>query len=480
MTTLLAAPPAFDARRSAASRSAQLQRSNTFGPHLAVQRDGLGAEWDGATGLVRSVVSSPGQPLDPGVRSVMETRLGHDFSHVRVHTDDDAARSADAIGATAYTAGNHIVFGAGQFAPAAPGGQRVVAHELAHVIQQSQGPVAGTDLGDGVAVSHPEDPFEREAVGLAEQATKAPSIERKLGAAAIAPHNSGATRLAVQRQQEGPYTKAGAWAGAFGALFGLGALVVALYAWLKPNQNATGQGVTMGPSNPYQLPTTASPPGDKAKESEREDYQNAVQAPPTVSTVLELRTDEDNYQIFQLQRKTDKKHLISAMVTAGDHKGYEGGGNGSTATVNFSAMQSAVATASKPQPKPAPAPKKGAPSKGSSDATPSEAPMDHWVIDFSGTNGESRSGWSALFGSRTPLQDFEGQLLVKGNGDVSCTRCAVTNNIGRAEVKGTYGLVDYRSLKPVSHSNQSATDAGASGEHEKQPPSTPPKPGPGP
>src|SRR6185503_1600241 len=59
-----------------------------------------------------------------------------DFSHVRVHSDERAARSADEIGALAFTAGNHIVFGPGQFAPETSRGRQLLAHELTHVLQQ--------------------------------------------------------------------------------------------------------------------------------------------------------------------------------------------------------------------------------------------------------------------------------------------------------------------------------------------------------
>jgi hypothetical protein len=59
-----------------------------------------------------------------------------DFSQVRVHADDAAARSAEEIGALAYTAGTHVVFGPGQFAPETSQGRQLLAHELTHVVQQ--------------------------------------------------------------------------------------------------------------------------------------------------------------------------------------------------------------------------------------------------------------------------------------------------------------------------------------------------------
>jgi len=69
----------------------------------------------------------------------MEQRFGTDFSHVRIHADREGARSAESIGANAYTLGNHIVFGENRFAPATQSGRRLIAHELSHVVQHSRG-----------------------------------------------------------------------------------------------------------------------------------------------------------------------------------------------------------------------------------------------------------------------------------------------------------------------------------------------------
>ena len=86
--------------------------------------------------IVHEVLRSPGHPLDQGTRSFFESRLGRDFSQVRVHTDATAARSAREVDALAFTVGRDIVFGSGQFKAGAPAGDRLLAHELAHVIQQ--------------------------------------------------------------------------------------------------------------------------------------------------------------------------------------------------------------------------------------------------------------------------------------------------------------------------------------------------------
>lgn len=106
---------------------------------------------------VSDVLRSPGQALAEPVRTEMEARLGADFRAVRLHKDTAAARSATEIGARAYTSGNHVVIGAGG------ADKHTLAHELTHVIQQRQGPVAGTETGGGLRISDPSDAFERAA-----------------------------------------------------------------------------------------------------------------------------------------------------------------------------------------------------------------------------------------------------------------------------------------------------------------------------
>jgi hypothetical protein len=89
--------------------------------------------------IVHEVLAQSGQPLDAVTRSFMERRIGHDFSRVRVHTDTRASASATAVSALAYTVGDNIVFSAARFSPGTSEGQRLLAHELAHVVQQSSG-----------------------------------------------------------------------------------------------------------------------------------------------------------------------------------------------------------------------------------------------------------------------------------------------------------------------------------------------------
>ena len=89
--------------------------------------------------LVHQVLGTTGEQLHPAARSYLEPRFGHDFSTVRVHTDMIAATSAEAVGARAYTVGNHIAFAAGVYAPHTEYGRRLIAHELAHTLQQGAG-----------------------------------------------------------------------------------------------------------------------------------------------------------------------------------------------------------------------------------------------------------------------------------------------------------------------------------------------------
>ncbi|MCC6966867.1 MAG: DUF4157 domain-containing protein [Nitrospira sp.] len=90
-----------------------------------------------ASPLVHDVLNSPGQPLDAATRAFFEPRFGHDFGRVRVHADAGAETSARSINARAYTVGHHIAFGTGRFAPGTGEGNRLLAHELSHVVQQA-------------------------------------------------------------------------------------------------------------------------------------------------------------------------------------------------------------------------------------------------------------------------------------------------------------------------------------------------------
>jgi hypothetical protein len=143
------------------------------------------------------VGSGGGRPLEPDVRSDMEARLGHDFGDVRVHTDGAAHDSAVAVNAHAYTVGRDIVFQRDRYDPESPAGQVTLAHELTHVVQQSNGPVDGAPAPGGIKVSDPGDRFEREASATAERAMSAPAPVAASPASAAGPAVQG---LFVQRE----------------------------------------------------------------------------------------------------------------------------------------------------------------------------------------------------------------------------------------------------------------------------------------
>jgi hypothetical protein len=113
--------------------------------------------------IVHEVLHSSGQPLDGSTRAFMEPRFGHDFSQVRVHTDGKAADSARAVHAHAYTVGHNVVFAANEFAPATDRGRELLAHELAHVVQQS---TSARAAGSEVSISN-NSSFEQQAEAVA-------------------------------------------------------------------------------------------------------------------------------------------------------------------------------------------------------------------------------------------------------------------------------------------------------------------------
>ncbi|MFD7505956.1 DUF4157 domain-containing protein [Streptomyces sp. NPDC059850] len=120
----------------------------------------------------KDIVSGAGQPLDLSVRRDLEEQLGHDFSRVRLHTDRDAGQLTEMLGADAVAVGQDIFFRQGTYRPGTTDGQRLLAHELLHTVQNPHGLGAlraGRDLG---AVSLPQEPIEREAEGTAQQSVR--------------------------------------------------------------------------------------------------------------------------------------------------------------------------------------------------------------------------------------------------------------------------------------------------------------------
>jgi hypothetical protein len=135
--------------------AAPLHSATSRGP-VSIQRyagqvsEGLEA----APASVEHVLTGSGRSLEPGLRQDMEQRFGHNFSQVRLHTGSAAEQSARDVNAHAYTVGNNVVFGSGQFAPGVHEGRRLIAHELTHVVQQSSADGTRVDQKQGLSPAY--------------------------------------------------------------------------------------------------------------------------------------------------------------------------------------------------------------------------------------------------------------------------------------------------------------------------------------
>ncbi len=138
---------------------------------IAVQRKAAGGAPGDAGAAVERAAGDGGAPVDAAVRGRVEATTGADLSGVRVHTGAASQEAAAALQARAYTVGHDVHFGAGQYQPGTADGDKLIAHELAHTVQQ--GPAGGAPQGK-LAVSQPHDPAEAEADTVAEAAVASP------------------------------------------------------------------------------------------------------------------------------------------------------------------------------------------------------------------------------------------------------------------------------------------------------------------
>lgn len=197
--------------------------------HQLVQTSRNGAGETGAATappIVHEVLSAPGHPLDSYTRDFMEPRFGMDLSQVRIHTDRKAAESARAVNASAYTVGNDVVFGEGAYTPRTSEGQRLLAHELVHTLQQ-QGEravvhrqssldialgspgviaqVAGSEILDGFSLnSHALTPEHKRRLIVLAESLKQLLQEHQIGTVVITGHTdaTGDERLNHQVGQD--------------------------------------------------------------------------------------------------------------------------------------------------------------------------------------------------------------------------------------------------------------------------------------
>lgn len=142
---------------------------------LSRSRSTVSAYHDGPAGdtgvpeSVRRVLSSAGQSLDADVQRAMEDRMGDSFGDVQIHTGSRAAAACDDINARAFTVGSHIAFNSGEYDPESAEGQHVLAHELAHVRQQTGGAVSMLPQDDVELEIDPDPALEREAEETAQR-----------------------------------------------------------------------------------------------------------------------------------------------------------------------------------------------------------------------------------------------------------------------------------------------------------------------
>ena len=137
---------------------------SSVGSMLFKHREGAEPASDADPQAIRSQLGS-GQALDSSVRRRMQSAFGHDFAGVRVHTDAKAREVSEGLNARAFTVGNDIAFGGEEYKPGTPVGDALIAHELAHVVQQGGSADGGAQHKGGAAYGSLEEDADRSAVG---------------------------------------------------------------------------------------------------------------------------------------------------------------------------------------------------------------------------------------------------------------------------------------------------------------------------
>lgn len=178
-------------RQCADCQEEELQRKELPGhaSQVPATADAPGGGGDGNDGTLNGSVGrgietsrAQGRPLPTPLRRGFESRFGSDFGGVRVVTGDGAARLNDSLNARAFTVGNHIWFGRGEYRPESPSGQRLLAHELTHTLQQD---AASHALHTALRVGSASDPAEAEADRVADAVMQGgtPDVVRRHGPA---------------------------------------------------------------------------------------------------------------------------------------------------------------------------------------------------------------------------------------------------------------------------------------------------------
>ncbi|ELY24940.1 hypothetical protein C500_18468 [Natrialba magadii ATCC 43099] len=171
-------------------RQNELSKHRNRYTHLDDDRSGETAVPD----PVRRVLSTPGQSLDAAVQSDLAERLGDRFDDVTIHTGPEAAKACESIDARAFTVGSHVVFNYGEFDPDSATGKYLLAHELVHTRQQTDGQVTRLPAAKELEVRDSSSAYEREADELASEALRSDA-----GVGALTPSQAA---LSVQRMHK--------------------------------------------------------------------------------------------------------------------------------------------------------------------------------------------------------------------------------------------------------------------------------------
>jgi hypothetical protein len=166
-----AQPEAHEPARQA-MLNLQQQVGNRAVQRLVAQRSGGSdgpTELDDATAQRIQRQQGSGQELDKNTRGKMENAFGSDFSQVRVHNSSEAGELNQSLNARAFTTGQDVFFGQGQYDPNSQSGQKLLAHELTHVVQQQEGRVPAGP-GGKMQVNSPNDSWEKEAENMGQMA----------------------------------------------------------------------------------------------------------------------------------------------------------------------------------------------------------------------------------------------------------------------------------------------------------------------
>ncbi len=177
-----------------------------------LQRSAAGRAPEFAPPIVHEVLGSAGHPLDGTSRSYFEPRFGHDFSKVRIHSDARASESAQPVNALAYTVGRHIAFASGLYQPRTASGQRLLAHELTHVVQQQSWSTPQSSLRIGPAADAQEHEAQRTALAMGQEELNstqdAPeSVQRQTASPEPPPAGSSSSGAATPKPENCPAPK---------------------------------------------------------------------------------------------------------------------------------------------------------------------------------------------------------------------------------------------------------------------------------